>query len=880
MSEKSTADLFDKITNNLEIISNRMPVLFYFAGETIRRKMAKSLLKIWVLLFSLALVKMSGQETVQGGCDIIFSLGDNDTLCTNSEIFPVPDAFPFGGVYSGPGVADYSFDPSITGVGQFEITYTYTDENCTSSATVIMTVIEGSDLELVGDFVICEGEGTTIASGDGQEYTWADGSKSTFKEFTPSETIITTASGIDINGCNVTTEFQITVGTVPDAFVTGETMLCLGDTAHLTVEGATNWQWSTGSTDQTIDVIISSPETIELTIFGDNCDSTIAVYVSVLPYPNVVVSAPSNVCAGDTVVVEAFGAVSYKSFLGDFDSTFSFEATIDFTFTVQGFNDNGCSSTTDVTVFVGENTLIALSEVGELCLGESQTLSANGTDGFLWENLDNSTIISEGPINQLEFGPLETTNYRVTGVNELGCGESIDFTVVVHPIPELSVSAADAICFGKLATLMAEGATEYLWNENIGGNPYSFTADTSGVISVLGISEFGCESMIFYDLIVNPVPIAGITGSPAICEGQSATLIANGAMTYEWSTGDLTSEVVVFPVEDSLFIVTATNEFGCSDFTTYTVLVRPSPVVNLIGPDTICSGQLFHLGVETNGNYLWSDGSSGAFIEFIASNDSTVYVASEGANGCVNTQYFTIVVNALPDLLVSGENEICAQETVTLTASGGVNYQWGNGSQEEFIEVTPIITSNYYLYGTGENGCVGEIVFPLIVHQLPYVSFLFSQDSICDLGPAITWQANPAGGVYSGDGVANNQFDPFIAIVGMNETSYTVTDANNCAATSSDFLYVDDCTAIEENSNVPVSIYPNPADHEIFIESAEGRISGIMLFNGIGEIVADQKSKQEASRVSLNVSDLNSGIYELRFQTTDGQIVSRKIIIQ
>jgi hypothetical protein len=51
------------------------------------------------------------------------------------------NANPAGGIWSGTGVSGNSFNPSIAGLGSFNIVYTYSDANgCSNKDTLIMTV--------------------------------------------------------------------------------------------------------------------------------------------------------------------------------------------------------------------------------------------------------------------------------------------------------------------------------------------------------------------------------------------------------------------------------------------------------------------------------------------------------------------------------------------------------------------------------------------------------------------------------------------------------------------------------------------------------------------------------------------------------------------
>jgi hypothetical protein len=64
-----------------------------------------------------------------------------DTICYNNGTVPLPAAIPSGGTYSGIGVVDNMFDPTISGLGTFEIIYTYTgDDFCTNSDTTTIVV--------------------------------------------------------------------------------------------------------------------------------------------------------------------------------------------------------------------------------------------------------------------------------------------------------------------------------------------------------------------------------------------------------------------------------------------------------------------------------------------------------------------------------------------------------------------------------------------------------------------------------------------------------------------------------------------------------------------------------------------------------------------
>ncbi|MEN9999793.1 MAG: hypothetical protein RI922_2783 [Bacteroidota bacterium] len=60
--------------------------------------------------------------------------------CANWSSFALSGGSPAGGTYTGTGVSSSSFDPAVSGVGTFPITYSVTQSGCTNTATASITV--------------------------------------------------------------------------------------------------------------------------------------------------------------------------------------------------------------------------------------------------------------------------------------------------------------------------------------------------------------------------------------------------------------------------------------------------------------------------------------------------------------------------------------------------------------------------------------------------------------------------------------------------------------------------------------------------------------------------------------------------------------------
>ena len=73
---------------------------------------------------------------------------DPNEVCLDDPAFPLPVATPPPGTYSGTGVSGLNFDPALSGVGTFTITYTSTDNfGCSNSASTTIQVDDCSSVD-------------------------------------------------------------------------------------------------------------------------------------------------------------------------------------------------------------------------------------------------------------------------------------------------------------------------------------------------------------------------------------------------------------------------------------------------------------------------------------------------------------------------------------------------------------------------------------------------------------------------------------------------------------------------------------------------------------------------------------------------------------
>jgi hypothetical protein len=93
-------------------------------------------------------------------------------------------------------------------------------------------------------------------------------------------------------------------------------------------------------------------------------------------------------------------------------------------------------------------------------------------------------------------------------------------------------------------------------------------------------------------------------------------------------------------------------------------------------------------------------------------------------------------------------------------------------------------------YFEQDYGCSSTAILSLEVYPLPIVDFILPEDSVCLSSQAISLEALPTGGEFSGDGITGNYFEPELSGSGEHIITYTYTDSNSCSDFKSSAVFV------------------------------------------------------------------------------------------
>lgn len=277
------------------------------------------------------------------------------------------------------------------------------------------------------------------------------------------------------------------------------------------------------------------------------------------------------------------------------------------------------------------------------------------------------------------------------------------FYSFIH-IPQLTINTNTllACTASATATIAPPGNYSYLWSAGsytsasilgVPGGIYTVTAShpTNGCV----LTETVQLATSISSLMVN--------GNFSVCTGSSATLNAQGAATYSWSTGSTASGIVVSPPTSTNYTLTGTNQ-GCSISTVVAITVSNPPNILVAGNFSICPGKTATLVAQGALSYNWSNGYTGGTAT-LSPTASTNYTLTGNNLGCSISTVVSVTVLTPPALTVSGIFVICSGNTTTLTAQGATSYTWSTGSTTSVTAVSPSATTNYTVSGTSQ-GCL------------------------------------------------------------------------------------------------------------------------------------------------------------------------------
>lgn len=454
--------------------------------------------------------------------------------------------------------------------------YTVTVTNaagCSDTATITVNVLAPPVASITGNNTICAGASTTLSAQGGGNYSWNTGATTSSIVVSPA-TNTTYSVVVSAGSCFDATSILVTVNPSPNAGISGNTTICLGQTATLTASGGGTYSWNTGSTSAVITDAPTSATSYSVVVSNGMCDDTAAVTISVLtpPVASITSSGSSTICSGTSATLTASGGGTYVWSPGGQTASsivVSPSATTNYTVTV---SNGTCSDDASITVTVNASpTASVTASSSAICAGGSATITASGGGTYTWSPGGQTT-------NTISVSPSVSTSYTVTVTAANGCTASAISNVSVTPVPNPSVTVGNnTICTGTSTTLSAQGGGTYLWNPSGQTTSSIVVSPTSATTYTVIASNGNCSSSATATVNVYPSPSVS-SANVSVNYGNSTTLTASPSggtppYSYLWSTNEVTPSILVSPTITTIYCVTVTDANGCSDTACSTVTV-------------------------------------------------------------------------------------------------------------------------------------------------------------------------------------------------------------------------------------------------------------------------------------------------------------------
>ncbi len=731
---------------------------------------------------------------------------DYDSLCENISSTPLFSASPFGGTYSGPFVISNNFYPFFSGAGSFPITYTVTENGCTSSTTKNIHIDANINVQLSSISDLCINEAESVLNfgfPTGGNYKIDGVLKDSLK---PSELGIGTHT-IEYeltNSCGTSVDTKtFEIFGLPNVSASGDAAVCIGDSVTLVGSGASTYTWDKNITNA---VAFIPTSTLTYRVIGtdvNGCTNTDSLQITVNNLPNVDAGQDTSICEGQSIALNASGAMSFN-WDNNITNATDFSPITTITYTVTGTDNNGCINTDQVTITINNNPLVSLSSFTPICNANSSTLPLVG--GIPTGGNYNGLGVSNN-----NFWPSVAGagfhNITYTYIDSNGCSSSDNKILVVDTNNvNISLPSFGNLCENADSLVLSGGSPSggFYSGNSVNNNVFYPVNSGSGsfTITYSYLEANTCIASTNSTVTVSSLPIVTQDSLSPICLNNSPFVLNGGSPAGGIYSGNGISNGIFYPQISGIgnFNINYifTDSLGCTSNSEIPLTVKPLPNITLSPYNDLCidaTNLVLNNGLPAGGFYNGNGVNNGIFYpDSSGVGNHTISYTGE-LNGCFITDTQTITVNPLPLLSLSSVPELCVNDSLVLNliSPTGGNYSGNNIINGIFYSSNSNIGINNINYTyTDINSCSNNQNISLIVNNLTNITSSISLINEFCLNDSISVLNNylPIGGIYYGNGISNNQFNPSLAGIGQQLINYEYVDSNGCLSNLIDTINV------------------------------------------------------------------------------------------
>ncbi|HRY32354.1 MAG TPA: T9SS type A sorting domain-containing protein [Bacteroidales bacterium] len=745
---------------------------------------------------------MTGSATVEIFPLPAVTLAPFSPVCEQTPAFLLTGGLPEGGAYSGIGVDNGMFYSEVTGTGDFLITYTYTDGNgCTNAASEYLTVVAIPTVAFNPVDPMCA-DAAPVALYAAPEGGMFSGTGVVGNTFDPSVSgagsFMITYDYTDAFGCSNSASIEIVVYAVPVVSIEPLTSVC-ADAGPVFLTGIPAGGFFDGPGVQGEyfypSWVGAGTWTITYHYYDqNNCYASASTDITVFPLPEPMIDPIGPYCIdAPAVTLMASPPGGLFSGIGVMNDMFipalagAGWSTVTYTIT----DLNGCTNFAQTDVLVNDLPQVYLAPLGPLCINDNLQELYGYPEGGMFD----------GPgISGNYFDPavagVGTFVITYSYTDPQGCSNSSTQEVIVNDIPSLSFTLPASVCENTDPfDMMPEPQGGYFDGPGAYGS-YFYPSDAgAGTWDITYHFTDGnnCHAMLTQTITVNPIPVVTLEPVGPLCIDAAPVTLAGSPEGGNYS-GQGVMDNVFYPAiagEGAHYVTyTYTDPAGCSNAAFIEVIVNGLPNVyfDLYPVFCIDAAPVQAVGYPDGGVFSGNGMDNGFFNPMLAgAGEHTITYTYTDGNGCTNSTSSIVTVYDLPVVSFNLPEYTCINaDPVFLEGSPSGGYFVGTGVMGDWFYPADAglgMWDIYYVY-IDPNGCSNNIGHSITVNALPQIDFP-AIASLCENSAPVNLMANPAGGVFSGDGVVGEMFDPALVGPGYWTITYTYTDAFGCTNAAS-----------------------------------------------------------------------------------------------
>ena len=519
-----------------------------------------------------------------------------DVLLNSTSFTEIVNYFWFEGISPNGILIGQTEGPSLSinpTVGEHFYYVEINGDNCNSnpSNTYAIEVLPIPEALITNPFItVCNGDDITLMSSvfdPNYTYEWLGPNGYTSSGQTPE--VINNASSlnngtytllIDVRGCtsDTVTAQVIVFDQLTQPIISGESILCVGQSTVLTVNNITNatrYRWfnngilfNTTSTNNLIIPSITENQSGTWTVITEDglCTSDLSEEFIINVEAQLTIGASNNspICEGEEVTLTStFIPGATYQWVGPQGNTFdgreiTIEA-IDGVYTIFVTTESNCESSTTTNVSVSTKPIItALSNTSLPCMDGNTPISLVpsvfpiGNYTYSWSGPNNFVSNEEIAVIN-DAGIVDNGSYLLVVSNGDCVSESSSTTINISLIPQVALLSNDILaCENSDARIEilnpVSGNATWIWTTPVGiittTEPFleiiDITDQNIGQYAVIQ-DQNGCRSEMSSntELSIIDIPVTPtITGNTIICEGETLILTTENTQStnYVWNT--------------------------------------------------------------------------------------------------------------------------------------------------------------------------------------------------------------------------------------------------------------------------------------------------------------------------------------------------------